>query len=433
MNTKLSWTTVQKRVNDLVPQEVNPRKISDKQMSDLKRSLKKFNLAEIPAIDTDGKILAGHQRIKALQLLGRGDELIDVRIPNRKLTEQEVKEYLIGSNQLGGDWDYDLLKDFDLPTLEFSGFDSIEISKFFDPDKDTKDDNFNVPLELNKIKTPRVKPGDMILMGDHKLFCTSCTDNMAVQILFEGTVADTIYMDPPYNINLSYDKGVGGTKSKKNYGGTIDDDKSPEEYKEFMRQCMKNALMVSRPDVHVAYWCDEAWVWIFQTLFIELGIKNRRVNIWLKNNASPTPNVAFNKCIETCVYGTRGTPYLSDLSKNLNEIQNKEMTTGNELFEQVSNIWNTKRLPSSEMEHPTSKSPELHHKFIMRCTKPGDVIFDGFSGSASTIIAADQLGRKVYATEIEPIFCDLAIRRYEKLTGRKAIILENYYEERKNG
>ena len=71
--TKLQWFTVQKKVNDLVPQDVNPRKINDKQMSDLKKSLAKFNLVEIPAIDFDEKILAGHQRIKALQLLGRGE------------------------------------------------------------------------------------------------------------------------------------------------------------------------------------------------------------------------------------------------------------------------------------------------------------------------------------------------------------------------
>ncbi len=81
------------------------------------------------------------------------------------------------------------------------------------------------------------------------------------------------------------------------------------------------------------------------------------------------------------------------------------------------------------MEHPTSKNPELHHKFIMRCTKPGDIIFDAFSGSASTMICAEQLDRKVYSLEIEPVFCDLAIRRYEKLTGQKAKVIKNYYEK----
>jgi DNA modification methylase len=429
MSQQLSWTTVQKRVNDLVPQEVNPRKITDKQMSDLKRSLKKFNLAEIPAVDLDGKILGGHQRVKALKLLDRGKETIDVRVPNRKLTEQEVKEYMIGSNKLGGDWDFELLKSFDFETLEFAGFDPIEISKFFDPNVDTKDDDFNVEKEIKQIKEIQTQTGDLIIMGNHKLLCASCNDKNAVEKLFNGEKASVIYPDPPFNINLSYNKGVGGSKSKKNYGGTIDDDKSPEEYKEFIRVGMKNALSVATDDVHVAYWCDEAWVWVFQTLYMELGVKNRRLNIWIKNNASPVPGTAFNKCTEYCVYGTRGTPFLSSLYQNLNEVQNKKCGTGNQLLEDISNIWTTKRLPSNQMEHPTSKNPELHHKFIMRCTKPNDIIFDSFSGSASTMICAEQLGRRVYATEIEPIFCDLAIRRYEKLTGKKAEVIRNYYEK----
>ena len=97
--SKLIWTTVQRKVNDLIPQKINPRKISDKQMSDIKKSLQKYNLVEIPAIDSDGMILAGHQRIRALQLLDRGEEIIDVRVPNRKLTEIESKQYLIASNK----------------------------------------------------------------------------------------------------------------------------------------------------------------------------------------------------------------------------------------------------------------------------------------------------------------------------------------------
>lgn len=426
MSQQLSWTTVHRCVNELVPQEVNPRKISDKQMSDLTRSLKKFNLVEIPAVDFDGTILAGHQRLKGLQLLGRGDELIDVRVPNRKLTEKEAKEYLIGSNKLGGDFDFELLKSFDLPTLEFAGFDSVEIAKFWDVEKDTKDDKFDPEKEVKKIKTPTTQRGDLIIMGEHRLLCASSTDKYAVEKLFDGYKATAIYSDPPFNIGLSYDKGVG---NKSNYGGTCDDNKTTEEYVNFIRQVMQSALTVSEKDTHVAFWCDEAWIWVFQTLYNELGIKNRRVNIWLKNNSSPVPTVAFNKCAEFCVYGTQGTPYLSPLYQNFNEVQNKNCGTGNQLLEDVSNIWATKRLPSDQMEHPTSKNPELHHKFIMRCTKPGDIIYDAFSGSASTMICAEQLGRKVYSLEIDPIFCDLAIKRYEKLTGNKAEIIRNYYEE----
>lgn len=423
----LIWVTTKKKISDLIPQEINPRKISEKQMSDLKKSIKKFNFVEIPVIDFDGKILAGHQRLKAMQLLGRGEEVIDVRFPNRKLTEEESKRYLISSNALGGEWDFELLKSFDLEILQLSGFSDLELAKFWDEDKDTRDDKFDIDKEIKKIKNPVTQKGDLIIMGNHKLLCASSTDINAVKKLFGEDKATAIYSDPPFNIGLSYDKGVG---NKSNYGGTFDDNQSPKEYVEFIRKVIKSALAVSVKDLHVAFWADEAWVWVFQTLYMELGIKNRRLNVWVKNNSSPTPTIAFNKCTEFCVYGSKGSPYLSDLVKNLNEIQNKNLGTGNQLLEEISNIWAIKRLPSNQMEHPTSKNPELHHKFIIRCTKPGDIIFDAFSGSASTMICAEQLGRKVYSMEIEPIFCDLAIKRYEKLTGRKAKIIKNFYEEK---
>ena len=110
---KLEWHTTKRKINDLIPYDKNPRKLSKEQEKNLKKSLEQFNLVEIPAIDYDNKIIAGHQRIKVMQILGRGEEEIDVRIPNRKLTQDEYKRYLITSNAVTGDWDFDLLKDFD--------------------------------------------------------------------------------------------------------------------------------------------------------------------------------------------------------------------------------------------------------------------------------------------------------------------------------
>lgn len=422
---KLIWHTTQKQVNDLIPQEVNPRKITDAQMKALTASLKKFNLVEIPAVDADGTILAGHQRIKALQFLGRGEELIDIRIPNRKLTEKESKEYLLGSNKLGGDWDYDLLKAFDLETLTFAGFDGADIAEFWDKDIST-DDEFDEEKELEKAKTTDIVRGDLLILGKHKLLCADSTDTNAVKALFGDERTSMIYSDPPYNIKLDYDKGVG---SKANYGGTVDDDKSPEQYKLFIKQTLEAALSVATKDTHVFYWCDEAWVWVFQTLYRELKIKNRRLNIWLKNNASPTPTVAFNKAIEFCVYGTTGSPYLAKKITNCTEIMNADLGVGNDLLETVSNVWTAKRIKISEYEHPTSKPPSLHEKAIKRCTKPNDIILDSFSGSASTLACAEPLNRRVYSLEAEPIFCELARRRYEKLTGNKAELIKNYYEK----
>jgi len=421
---KLSWTAGVREVKDLLLWQENPRKISKQALDKLKKKIVQNGFHSVIVIDTDNTILSGNQRKVALTELGV--KTVSVMIPSRKLSDEERRRIGIESNINDGEWNFEKLKSFDLELLQFAGFDEKELVKFWDDEKDTKDDKFDVDKELKKIKTPQTKLGDLIVMGNHKLLCSSSTDINAVKKLFGDDRATAIYSDPPFNIGLSYDKGVG---NKSNYGGSFDDNQSPEAYKEFIRQVLKSSLSISTKDTHVAFWCYEAWVWVFQTLYMELGVKNRRLNIWIKNNSSPIPTVAFNKCAEYCVYGTKGSPYLSDLIKNLNEIQNKDCTTGNQLLEDISNIWATKRLPSNQMEHPTSKNPELHHKFIMRCTKPGDIIFDAFSGSASTMICAEQLDRKVYSLEIEPVFCDLAIRRYEKLTGRKAKVIKNFYEK----
>lgn len=414
---KLEWKTIQKTVNELIPQKINPRTISDKQLSDLKRSLEKYNLVEIPAVDLDGTILAGHQRIKVLKILGRGDELIDCRVPNRKLTEKESKEYLIASNKLGGDFDYDLLKSFDFETLEFAGFTPIELGELWDKEKEVVDDEFDAEEELKKIKKPITKLGDVIILGKHRIICGDSTKQETLTKLLGNEKASMIYSDPVYNIQIDYDGGVGG---KKDYGGNVNDTRSFEEYKKFLKDSMECALSVSEKDTHVFYYCDQIFIGLVQEIYRQLGISNKRVCLWLKNNQNPVPSVAFNKVYEPVVYGTRNKPYLADIN-NLNEVLNKELSTGNNLLDEINDIWMAKRLSAKEYEHATSKPPQLHEKAIKRCTKPDDIILDSFLGSGSTLIAGEALGRRVYGCELEPQFCDLIVRRYEKLTGRKVV------------
>ena len=425
---KLKWTTVQKRVDDLIPQEVNPRIITDKQMSDLKKSLQKYNLVEIPAIDLNGRILAGHQRIKAMQLLGRGSELIDARVPNRKLTEAESKQYLIASNALGGDWDFEALKSFNLDILTNAGFDEMELAKFWDEDKDVKEDNFDVEKELKKIKTPKTKLGDIITLGKHKVICADSTKQENLDRLLGNEKVSMIYSDPIYNLDIDYDGGIGGNQ---NYGGSVKDNRTFEEYKTFIRDSLKCALAVSKPNTHVFYYCDQIYIGLIQDVYRSFGISNKRVCLWLKNNQNPVPSVAFNKVYEPCVYGIKGKPYLAESITTLNEVMNKELGTGNELLSQVNefiDVWTAKRVSSKDYEHATTKPITLHEKAIKRCTKPNEIILDSFLGSGSTLLAGEQLDRRVYGCELEPRFCDLIIRRYELFTGKKAEI--KHHEEK---
>jgi len=228
-----------------------------------------------------------------------------------------------------------------------------------------------------------------------------------------------IYSDSVYNLKINYSAGLGG---KQNYGGNVNDNRTDEEYKEFLKKSLVNALSVSKPDVHVFYWNTEQHIWIVQTLYRELGIENKRVCLWVKNGQNPTPRVAFSKCYEPCIYGTRGRPYLSKKEQGLNEVLNKEITSGNNLIEEVSNIWAVKRLNPKDYTHATSKPADLHEKAIRRCTLPEDIILDSFLGSGSTLIACEQLKRICYGVELEPLYCDVIMRRYENFTGKKAII-----------
>lgn len=418
---KLIWRTEKRKVNDLLPFKNNPRAITGKQRDDLVRSIKKFGLVEIPAIDTDGKILAGHQRVAVLQLLGRGDELIDIRVPNRPLTGTEYKTYLLTSNRVHADWDYGILSQyFDIDTMLVSGFDDNDLSVIFADLLEVADDEFDVGAELKKIKKPKAKLGDLYALGPHRLFCGDSLNPATIKKLVSKSKIDMVYCDPIFNIAMDYNSGVGG---KASYGGTVQDLKPDHEYREFLKRSMGNALSVTKANAHVYYWCDQKYIGMVQSLFSELGLDNKRVCMWIKGAANPTPGVAFNKCYEPVVYATRGKPYLSPVSLNFAEVLNKELgPSGNKLLDDImdrADIWLAKRIYGQEHQHATQKPVTLHERPIKRCTKPGDIILDLFGGSGSTLLAADAMRRICFMAEIEPIFIDLIISRYERATNIK--------------
>jgi len=416
------WHTEARVINTLTPHKDTPRKITKEQTERLKKSLEEFSLVEIPAIDYDGTILAGHQRIKVLKDTGHGEEKIDVRVPNRQLTEGESRNYLIASNAIHADWDFPLLKNFEMELLVGLGFDQCELDAIWANDLKKE---FDVEKELKQIKKAKTKLGDIIELGNNRLICGDSTKPETLARLFGNERASMIMSDPIYNIAIDYNKGIGG---KQAYGGTVDDNKSDSEYKTFLRASMEAALAVTKPDAHIFYWSDETYIWLIQTLYRELGITNKRVCLWLKNSQNPVPSVAFNKCYEPCTYGVRGNPPLVKGVTKLNEVLNADMTTGNELLQQVHDlftVWPEARLSSKDYEHSTMKPPALYEKAIRRCSKAGDIILDSFNGSGSNLIAAQRLGRRVYAVEIEPKFCDLTIKRFEAETGLKARVIRD--------
>jgi DNA modification methylase len=420
MAKTLTWHTEVRKVDDLVPYEKNPRTLSDKQREDLEASITKFNLVEIPAINTDNTIIAGHARLKIMQLLERGVEEIEVRVPDRKLTKSEFEEYLLRSNKNTGSWDYDLLKEFDTSFLLDIGFDDSDLSDIWDDVLELEDDEFDEEKELEKAKDTDIKTGDIFALGNHKLICGDSTDEKVAKTLLGEKKVQMVYCDPPYNIDLDYNKGLGG---RSNYGGNVDDKKTDTEYRAFLHRAMESALSVSEKDTHHFWYCDQAYVGMLQALYAELGISYKRTALWIKNGINPTPQVAFSKLYEPCVYGVTGKPYLSEKHTKLAEILNNDIGIGNATIDDITDmldIWLAKRESGDDYQHPTQKPLSLHERPLNRCTKIGHNVLDLFGGSGSTLLACEQLKRNAYLVEMSPVFCQLIINRYENFTGNKA-------------
>lgn len=420
---KIIWSTVTRKLQDLVKNGYNPRKLSENERRDLEKSIKEFGTV-VPVILNIGSraniIIGGEQRVKVYADLGIAE--IECMIPSRELTLEEEKELNLRLNKNTGSWNEELLKEFDMNLLLDVGFGDEELQNLFD-DVDVVEDDFNVEKALKETIKPRVKSGEIWELGTHRLLVGDSTDQVLVQKLMNGDLADIVYCDPPYNIGLDYSKGVG---NKEKYQGSYsgkDDSKKDSEYMNFLDKSMEVAKSVSKKDAHFFYWCDSSYIWMIQTLYAKHKVDSKRVCMWIKNNQNPTHKIAFNKVYEPCCYGTIGKPYLNTGMNNANEILNQEVTTGNQVHDEIIDmidIWIEKRDNAQSYQHPTQKPVTLNEKPFKRCSSPLHIVYSGFAGSGSDLIAAEELHRVWRGVEKDLIFATIIIDRWEKFTNLKA-------------
>jgi len=413
-------------VTSLNPSVYNPRTWSTAEIQTLKSSIEKYGLCD-PLIANSfekrkGVLIGGHFRYQIACEMG----FTEVPVVFLNIPEMErEKELNLLLNRSHGSWDWDkLIDNYCVEDLVGAGFDEVDLGKYWNNELGVEDDNFDVDKAIDEVKkNPIAKLGDLFQLGNHRVICGDCTDPAVVKKLAGDIKVSYINSDSPYNIKLDYSKGVG---NKGKYGGIEKDNRTDEAFLQMLKSSLENALSVATTDVHILYWCDEKYVWLVQGLFKGMGVKNERLCIWIKNNQSVTPKSAFNKMTEYCCYGTRGKPFLNESIRNLNEIQNKEIATGNRSADDIMdllNIWLVDRLPATEYVHPTMKPPTLYEKAMRRCTKVGDYILDSYGGSGSQLIAAEQLKRRALLIEIDPVFVDLILYRYEQFTGIKPVKL----------
>lgn len=406
-------------LSELNPAPYNPRKWSEEAIKNLTRSIKKFGITDPIICNSNPKrknvVIGGHFRLKIATGLGyKKVPVVYVSLDKKKEMDLNLR-----LNRNTGDWDYELLKSFDIEMLLDIGFDDSDLNNIWDEQLEIEDDNFDIEKEIEKAKTTNIKTGDLFQLGNHFLICGDSHKKETLDKLMKNKKATMLYNDPIYNIKVNYNKGIGG---KANYGGNINDNKSDSEYKEFLKQGIENSLRHTDKNCHIFTWCDQRYIWLLQTIYQEFEIKNERVCSWVKNGFNPTPNVAFNKLTESCVYGTIGKPYLSPLSTKACEILNKEIGIGNRTIDDILDIidiWLAKRDAGTEYNHSTQKPLSLHEKPLRRCTRPGDIVLDIYGGSGSTLLSCEQLKRRCYMSEINPVFVQLIINRFESYENNK--------------
>jgi len=389
---KLSWTTQQRRPNDLLPLSINPRKITEEKRQKLIESLDKFNLVEIPAINEDGTIIAGHQRITTLQIVGRGNEMIDVRVPNRLLTDMEVKEYNLLSNTHSGEFDFEILDTFFADVnMEELGVEITPPEEILMQEEDVvinEADDIEDPDEYaSKVKTDIV-PGDIFQIGEHRLLCGDSTQTDSYSKLMGEELADLVVTDPPYNVDYT-----GKTKDSLKISN---DSMGQSEFYKFLYDFYTALGAFTKPGGGWYIFHADSEGHNFRQAFIDSGAKLAQCLVWIKN-CMVMGRQDYHWQHEPILYGWKQ-------PGSHNWYSDRKQTT----------VLRFDR-PMVSKEHPTMKPIPLVSYLIGNSSEKGQIVADGFGGSGTTMVSCQQTGRKARLIELDPVYCQVIIDRMKRL------------------
>lgn len=369
---KLKWETKKVKVKDLIELDINPRKISDAKKQKLIESLEKFNLAEIPAVNTDMQIIGGNQRVSALMMVGRGDEEIDVRVPNRKLTKKEVKEYAIISNTHAGEFDFEILEELFVEDVnieeigfEIPGWDDWQTHLDKELVGGVQEDDFNVPVGGSETD---IVEGDIFEIGQHRLLCGSSTQTDTWKRLMGDELADLVITDPPYNVDYT-----GKTKKALKIKG---DKVTDGDFYQFLYDFYTALGGYTKAGGAWYVWHADSEGANFRRAMADAGIMVKQCLIWVKNTMV-MGRQDYHWKHEPCLYGWKeGAAH--------GWYNDRKQTT----------VLNFDR-PQRNAEHPTMKPIPLIAYQMGNSSKADDIVADGFGGSGTTMVAAQQTKKAV--------------------------------------
>lgn len=405
-------------ISDLKPNPRNARRHSQKQLSQIAGSIREFGFNSVVVVDEDGVILVGHGRCEAARIAGL--ETVPVLRLSHLTAEQKIA-FSLADNKiaLNADWEIDQLKglwrelvgaeiNFD---LEVTGFETAEIDLLVDgPTEQERLDRSDLlpPLQSEAIS----RLGDLWHLGDHRLLCGDACDPASYADLMDGELARVVFTDPPYNVPI--DGHVGGLGAVKHREFKMaSGEMTSAEFEHFLKTVFAN-LAAASIDGAVHFICMD-WRHLGEVMNAASGIYSELKNlcVWNKNNGG-MGSLYRSKHELVFVYKVGTAPHVNtvELGKHGRYRTNVWDYAG-------VNTFRSGRDAELEM-HPTVKPTALVIDAIKDCSRRGDIVLDAFSGSGTTIMAAHKSRRRARAIEIDPLYVDVAIRRWQTYTGQQA-------------
>lgn len=444
-------------IDDLIQDDHNFNKGTEEGQQLIERSFRECGAGRSVFIDKDNRLVGGNKAQKGFKAAGKSkvvivdsdaDTLVAVRRKDVSLDSAEGRRMALLDNlttQVNLAWDP---SEIEAVGSEIDGFDPSDYG--FDPSQLVSDPTAD-PNEADKVKEddfdpdaeryePVTQPGDIWQLGNHRLMCGDSTKKEDVAKLMQGELAHLWLTDPPYNVDYN---SKNDYLNKVGKGGAVqvdieNDKMSDSQFRQFLHDAFSSAISVMRDGCSFYVWTAQghAMTDIMQALD-GVGLPFRQQLIWKKNNFV-LGRMDYQWIHEPCLYGWKDgaahyfigvrnhtTVYSDGEEIDIDKMKKSEMQ---ELLHKIlDNPTPTTVIdcpkPQRSADHPTMKPVRLFGYQMANSSRPGEIILDTFGGSGTTMIAAEQLGRKCYMMELDPHYCDVIIARWEKLTGEKAVKL----------
>jgi len=418
-------------IDAIRPYEGNPR-VNDQAVDAVAESVRRFGFRQPIVVDADGVIVCGHTRWKAAKKLALAKVPVHVA---KDLTPEQVRAYRLADNKTNelAEWNMELLPielaalentDIDLSLL---GFDADDLAKLLDPGvQDGQTDPDEVPAPPDEAIT---RPGDLYILGEHRLLCGDSGKPDDVDRLLDGASIHLVNTDPPYGVKVAPRSGnaMVAAQAKKKYTGQQGMDAklrgrvhattekmrpkdrplegdfvSDEEFTRMLRAWFGNVQRVLLPGRAFYIWGGYSNIWNYPNALRDCELYFSQMIIWVKEHPVLTRK-DFMGNHEWCFYGWKeGAAHVFYGPAN------------------VSDVWSVKKVNPNQMIHLTEKPVELAVRCMQYSSLAGENVLDLFGGSGSTLIAAEQTGRRAFLMEIDPLYADVIVQRWEQFTGKKA-------------